>query len=270
MPTFGVIHYRVPGTLEQFLDFARQAGYGAVELSIADFGDIHAPDADRRAEAIARMVSDRGLVISAVSAGNDFNVLDDAEVTAQVRRMYTVCRLARLAGARVIRTEGGTPKAAVPPDRWVDAIAGCLRRCLDIIEHDGTVLAVDNHGLITNEAGIQTAIFEAVGSHHVGANVDFMNYRWFGHDVATVVDLVREVAPFAKHTHVKDGVGSRQEYQGRALGQGEIPLDECVALLQAAGYRGVWCAEYEGPEVEGGVGYRKCLDWMKAHIRDEA
>ena len=36
--------------------------------------------------------------------------------------------------------------------------------------------------------------------------------------------------------------------------------------LKDAGYDGVWCAEYEGPEVAGGVGYRKCLEWMQQHI----
>ena len=79
-------------------------------------------------------------------------------------------------------------------------------------------------------------------------------------------EFYQQFAPYVFHTHMKDGTGSRENYQGAALGDGEIHLDYVVELLKDAGYDGVWCAEYEGPEVAGGVGYRKCLEWMQQHI----
>ena len=40
---------------------------------------------------------------------------------------------------------------------------------------------------------------------------------------------------------------------------------QAVAEAKKAGYNGPWVAEYEGPEGDG-IGYRKCLAWMKANI----
>jgi sugar phosphate isomerase/epimerase len=64
---------------------------------------------------------------------------------------------------------------------------------------------------------------------------------------------------------MKDGTGWRETYRGAALGQGEINLKLAVQELKAAGYKGPWVAEYEGPEGDG-IGYAKCLEWMKGNI----
>jgi sugar phosphate isomerase/epimerase len=65
---------------------------------------------------------------------------------------------------------------------------------------------------------------------------------------------------------MKDGTGSRQDYKGAALGDGEINLSYAVSLLKKAGYDGAWTAEYEGPEAEGGTGYEKCYGWLAENI----
>jgi sugar phosphate isomerase/epimerase len=76
------------------------------------------------------------------------------------------------------------------------------------------------------------------------------------------VHIYRDVAPYVKHTHMKDGTGVRREYVGAALGEGEIPLVGVVESLVEAGYDGVWCAEWEG-KGDKGEGYAACLKWMK-------
>lgn len=267
MAKYGLIHYNVVGTFDEFLTWAKQTGFDCVELTWKDIcDDPFDPEGEKKAVALRERMAKLGLEISAVSSGNDFNVLEPGEVKAQVERMEKICRLAKAAGTNTIRTEGGRPKDECPPEKWVEAISGCLKGCLPFVEELDMYLAVDNHGLITNEDGIQMAVFKEVGSPRVGANVDFMNYRWFGHDVDTVLRLVQDVAPHALHTHCKDGFGSRQDYKGQALGDGEIPLAACVKALKDAGYKGAWCAEYEGQEKENNLGYKKCLDWMKKNI----
>jgi sugar phosphate isomerase/epimerase len=74
------------------------------------------------------------------------------------------------------------------------------------------------------------------------------------------------MAPYAKHTHIKDGFGSLAEYRGAALGEGEVDLHYALHCLKQAGYNGVYCAEYEGAEAAGGVGYAKCFRWLKEHL----
>lgn len=264
---YGVIHYNAPGaTVEEFLDFAADAGFDSVELQI---GDVWAEGDERpegRAEAVRAEVQKRGLVVSALAAGNDFVVLEPDVVAAQVARMKRVCELARVLGTDVIRTEGGSPKDSVPEARWVEAMAGCLKRCREFAEAMQMKLAVDNHGWVTNNGDLQVELFQQVGSKCVGANLDTMNYRWFGHDLATIDHYYEIIAPYTFHTHLKDGSGSREHYQGAALGEGEIHLAHAVTCLRKAGYGGVWCAEFEGPG-DTGDGYRRCLAWMKEHVR---
>jgi len=264
----GLIHYNFPQfSLDEFFAYAAGTGYGYVELQWRDVWDEADPDdaPERRAEDVRRRLEAHGLKVSALAAGNDFVLLDPDEIDRQVARMRRICRLAGLLGTRIIRTEGGSPKPEVPKARWVEAMAGCLKRCLEFVEPEGFYLAVDNHGLVTNDAELQLELFTKVGSRHVGANLDTMNYRWAGHDLQTVNRFYELIAPHTFHTHMKDGRDSRENYVGLALGEGQIDLHHAVRCLKKAGYDGVWCAEYEGREPSD-IGYRKCYEWLRKHV----
>jgi len=262
----GVIHYNFPQfNFEQFLDYCPQAGFAYVELQIGDVWGPGIEDPEANAERVRAQVAARGLQVSSLSASNDFIVLDPAEVAAQVERMKRVGRLARILGTDVVRTEGGQPKESVPEARWVDAMVGCLSRLAEFAETEGVRFAIDNHGYCTNDGDRQLAVLEAVGSPRVGVNLDTMNYRWFGHDIPTINHYYDILAEHTFHTHLKDGFGSRQDYVGAVLGEGEIDLAHAVPRLKEAGYDGVWCAEYEGREPTD-IGYKKCGDWMKANL----
>lgn len=262
----GVIHYNFPQfTLEQFLDYCPDAGFGYVELQIGDVWKQNDDEPEKEAERVLKMVQKRGLKVSALSAGNDFVVLDPETVDDQVERMKRIMDLAVVLECRVLRTEGGSPKDSVPQDRWVEAMAGCLKRLVDYAEKKDVVFAVDNHGYCTNDGDRQLALLEAVGSPRVGVNLDTMNYRWFGHDLPTVNRFYEILAPHTFHTHLKDGFGSRENYRGAVLGEGELDLQHAVRCLKNAGYDGVWCVEYEGPPPTD-VGYRRCGEWIRRNV----
>ena len=73
-----------------------------------------------------------------------------------------------------------------------------------------------------------------------------------------LVDLIDQrvgVDPVERHRRGKD-----------LLGDGEVDLHHAIAALKNAGYEGVFCAEYEGKETEGGVGYKKCFEWMQQNL----
>lgn len=265
----GVIHYNFPGySLTDFLRYARETGYGYVELATGDVWGRDVENPEKKAEEVRKEVESFGLKIGNLSAGNDFIVLEEEAIKAQVKRMGRICGLARILGTYLIRTEGGSPKDSVPKERWVEAMTGCLTRCVDAAEKNGVSFAVDNHGHVTNDGDLQVELFQRVGSKRVGANMDTMNYRWAGHDLKKIAHFYEIVAPYTLHTHMKDGTGSLREYRGAALGEGEIDLKYAVKCLKNAGYNGVYCAEYEGPEGAdtGFLGYKKCCEWLKANL----
>jgi len=268
MAKLGVIHYPFPKlTLSEFLSYAARTGFGYVELQIGDvWKDADASsNPEANAASVKREMDGLKLKASALAAGNDFILLEEEAVKRQVERMKRVVGLAQVLGASCIRTEGGSPKDAVPQARWAEAIAGCLERLVPTAEKTKVGLAVDNHGYVTNAEGVLAEVFRRVECPLIGANLDTMNWRWFGHDLETVKRCWDAVISRTLHTHLKDGVGARAEYKGMALGEGELDLAYAVKGLKKAGYKGVWCAEYEGAEGSE-VGYAKCLKWMKKNV----
>lgn len=267
MAKIGVIHYNWPGFLfEEFLKFAAETGYRYVELQI---NDVWTPDVDnpeRNAERVRKLVESYGLQVSALAAGNDFLQVDEDAIRYQVERMKRVCRLTRILHEEaVVRSEGGAPKESVPRANWLDALTECFRRCVDFVDEMQVALAIDNHGYITNDYTILLALLQRLNHPLIGTNLDTMNYRWYGHDLQVCKRIYELMAPYAKHTHFKDGFGSLVDYRGAALGDGEIDLSYALDCLKKAGYNGVYCAEYEGPQAAGGVGYAKCYRWLKEH-----
>ncbi len=266
MSKLGLIHYNYAGnSLEDFLKFTSETGFGYVELAVGTVWNADTDDPEKNAENVRELVESYGLEVSALGAGNDFVLLEEEAIQQQVDRMERIAGLAKRVGTSILRTEGGSMKDSVPQDRWVEAMSGCLTRCLEFAERDDIYLAVDNHGLVTNDGDLQVELFERVGSKHVGANMDTMNYRWAGHDLETVGRYYEIIAPFTLHTHLKDGTGSRGNYRGEALGEGEIDLVKAIACLRDAEYNGVWCCEYEGRENDG-TGQRKSFAWMQQNL----
>jgi sugar phosphate isomerase/epimerase len=262
---FGMIHYNSPGnTFEEFIRYAADTGFDTVEVMITDVWPRDTEfDPERARE--ARAVLDRhGIRASALTAANDFVQLASSAIEAEVARMQQVAELALILGTDVLRTEGGRPKDEVPEERWAEAIAGCLKACLPFCQDMGIRLAVDNHGLVTNDPRVLMKALQTVDSPYAGSNLDTMNLRWWGNAVADLPAIYRDLAPYVFHTHMKDGSGARSEYRGAALGDGEIPLEAAVDALVSAGYAGVWCAEWEG-KGDKGEGYAACLAWMKAN-----
>lgn len=261
----GIIHYNFPKhSLSEFLRAVKDIGYGYVEIACSDVWKPETESPEAEAEKLRKEMDAIGLKCSAFSAHNDFVLLDEKLVAEQVKRMERVCGLARILGTNVLRTEGGRPKPEVPEAKWVEAMAGCLTRCADFIEKNDYYLAVDNHGYVTNDGDRQVELFRKVGSKHVGANMDTMNYRWAGHSLETVYRFYELIAPFTFHTHLKDGRGCQKEYKGTELGSGELDLPKAINALKKAGYKGVWCVEYEKSDGDRVEGATKSLQYLKS------
>ena len=115
MPKFGLIHYNYASkSLDDFLKFTSETGFGYVELQISDVWHAETADAEKNAELVRQQVAAYGLQVSALAAGNDFVVLEEAAIRAQVKRMERIAGLAKRLGTSILRTEGGAPKETVP------------------------------------------------------------------------------------------------------------------------------------------------------------
>mgnify|MGYP001082863507 FL=1 len=267
MAKFGVVHYNFKGNFQEFMKFAAETGFEYMEIMAQDLWpkDMGFDEAKQHSHGIKVDMDKLGLKVSALAAQNDFLVADSKEMALQVERLQQVGELAKIVDTNILRVDGGWPKEGVAQEQWMDLMVEGFKRCRDFIEKEGFLLALDNHGIVTNDAAVQIALFEAVESENMGANLDTMNYRWAGHSLETVNGFYAEIAPYVLHVHMKDGRNSFRDYEGTVLGEGEIDLKWAVECLQKVNYQGVWCVEYEG-KTTSGEGFRKGLRWLREHL----
>ncbi|MFA5645536.1 MAG: sugar phosphate isomerase/epimerase family protein [Candidatus Ratteibacteria bacterium] len=259
----GVIHYNFPGfTLEKFFAFCHEQGVKYVELSSSDI-IVEGEDTAKNISKVSGFLETFGVEISQITARNDFLQPTEEEWNAQIVKIVEAAKVARAFGTELLRIDGGWEKPGVEKKDYDRLITDGLKSALKATEPYGVKFALDNHGVVTNDYLYQLDLFSRIASERLGANLDTMNYRWFGYPVEKLPEIFHAIAPYTLHTHLKDGFGSREGYRGAALGRGEIPLDIALDELAAVGYEGVLCAEYEGKELEDGVGYAQCVEWIK-------
>lgn len=269
MSKVSIVHYNQPGfDFEQFLAFSADAGAGFVELSIYDvWAKDSSAEPEENAAAVKKLVASHGLRVSALSADNDFVQLDPEAIAFQVSRMKRIAGLARILDHEaVVRTEGGQLKDEVPAEKHEDAMYECFSRCVDFVDELKVGLAIDNHGLVTNDGDLLISLLNRIDHPLIGSNLDTMNFRWFGNSIEECNRFYEALAPRVLHVHFKDGFDVREKYRGAALGEGEIDLQSALQSLRRAGYNGAYAAEYEGPELEEALGYRKCIQWLNANV----
>ena len=70
-------------------------------------------------------------------------------------------------------------------------------------------------------------------------------------------DTWAKIGKWARHTHLKDSVpgasGKPEDRKYVLLGTGQVPVKEQVKVMAAAGYKGLYCFEWEKkwhPEIE--------------------
>ena len=222
MSTIGVIHYNWPGyDLEGFARRASEIGYKSCELQIGDIWDEANDDGGRRAEAVRDMLAGYGIAVSAVAAGNDFIQAQRSNFDAQIARYRRVCEIIPHTGTDIIRSDGGWNRGGlVTEDLWDGLMLEAFQRCAEFLETLNVRIALDNHGVSTNDGDWQLSLIERVGSTRLGVNLDTMNYRWFGHDLAKIDHFYEIIAPHTFHTHMKDAFdiaahrGTAQRLQG--------------------------------------------------------
>ncbi|MBN1445675.1 MAG: sugar phosphate isomerase/epimerase [Candidatus Omnitrophica bacterium] len=261
MDKIGVINYNISNfSVEELFGWCGENGVQYVELQRKDvWPDIEKPE--NAVKETAALLQKYGISISQISSGSDFLQKTEEDINKQVRMVGNMCRMIKDLGFNQLRIDGGWPKGGVAEKDYRDLVIKGVSKATEIAEKEGVYLALDNHGTVTNNIAFQTDILKTVKSKHLGANLDTMNYRWYGYKVDELRDIYKEIAPYAFHTHIKDGTGSREEYKGTVLGEGEIPLTGAIKIIKDAGYDGVWCVEYEGKE--GADGYKKSVSWLK-------
>ena len=231
-------------TLEEALVKGREYGYRGVELRLVDgeLIDDSMPAAERRR--VGALLAESGLEVVAVDSSIRLTEGEPEVVAAEIARFV---ELASGWGSPLIRVFGGSGER----DNAVRALRLAVRKA----EQTGVRIGLETHDEFSSAATV-AAVLDEVDSPAAGAVWDIVHTNRVGE---TAADVVVRLADRILDVHVKDarratpGGSWADGFTYVLLGEGEVPVRECLEALQTAGYEHWVVAEWEKkwhPEIE--------------------
>jgi sugar phosphate isomerase/epimerase len=185
---------------------------------------------------------------------------DEAEVTRVCGQVDVAAEL----GARILRHDVCGSESVngrfVGFERMLPTIAANARRITEYAQARGIRTCSENHGRIAQDRDRMERLYYAVDHENYGLLIDMGNFACADEDSLLAVS---RLAPMAIHVHAKDFIkipfGTPVEndkktfltrganrLMGCALGDGDIPVAQCIAILKQVGYDGTVTIEFEG------------------------
>ena len=241
-------------------DLAAKMGYDAIEF-IDLLPEISGRPALDAAKEIAEHAAKRNLTIAAYTVGA--NLLAD-DPKAEIARLKGCVDVARALGAPVMRHDCCWGPRKGMRYTWQDAVAETAPRIREITEYaaeNGVITCTENHGTFIQDSNRVETLIRTVNHPNYGWLVDIGNFICADEDSLHALGIA---APYAVHAHIKDflwkkgtepnpGRGWFQSrggnyVRGTIVGNGVIPVAQCVQMLKNAGYDGTVSVEFEGLE----------------------
>ncbi len=196
-----------------------------------------------------------GIRISSFLASNNFNAPNrNAELDWVVRIMDTASKV----GAQAVRIDAIMENADnMPRQQREDIFHDCVTTILQKTDGLTVNLGIENHGIQGNDPKFLLGLLKRVKSPRLGITMDTGNFYWAGYPLDELYSILNELAPYTKHTHVKNidypanmqnirrEVGFGYEKYVCPIPDGNIDIPKVVGFLKKAGYHGDLCIEDE-------------------------
>lgn len=226
--------------LDQILLAAREGGYNGIEWRGYQ-AEMELPRASiftpaERADTRQRF-RDAGLECACLSSS-----IRLAEPTPERREreraaLWEYAELARFLDCHLVRVFGGNLPSGVERAAALPEMGAFLRELGEIAAHHGITVVLETHDAFSTGAQVAELMREA-DHPAVGALWDLHHPYREGEPPETTVQLL---APYLRHTHVKDSRGGRY----CLMGEGDVPLGSMLGLLREHGYDGWISLEWE-------------------------
>ena len=239
---------------------AKEMGFDAIE-----FTDIAGESLDEQ-KAMAKKIKEEadrvGIDINAYTIGANLYHESKEDSEKEVERLKGQLDVAKLLGAKVMRhdvcyTLGKTGNSR-SFELMLPTIADNARKVTEYAATLGIRTCTENHGFIAQDSDRVEKLFNTVDHDNYGLLVDIGNFLCVDEDP---IHAVSRVAPYAVHAHVKDFIRFDEAVEGRTImtrganyiagaviGEGVVPVRQCLKILKRVNYDGYVSVEYEGVE----------------------
>ena len=239
---------------------AHELGFDSMEfIDIAGAGDYDLQCENARK---IRAEADKyGMTITAYTIGGRLYNEDKEALRAEIERLKGQVDICAILGAPVMRHDvvyqlGNTIESR-SFDAMLPTIAASVREITEYAATKGIRTCSENHGYIAQDSDRIERLINAVAHENYGVLVDMGNFLCADENPAVAVS---RVAPFAFHVHAKDMIIRNKPINtiagfetrgsnyliGVAVGEGDVPVEQCLRVLKKAGYDGIASIEYEG------------------------
>jgi sugar phosphate isomerase/epimerase len=236
-------------TLFDFIDLAAGLPLDAVELTSYYWAET----TDAYAEKLKDYAAKKKLAISGVPVGNNFCVKDPAKYKAQIQMVKDWTLRAAKVGAKTVRIFAGNVDKG---DTFADAqkrVVDAMNECCEVAEKAGVMLALENHGGITDTPEHLLELVKPIKSSALGVNIDTGNF----HTPDPYADIAK-IAPYGVVAQVKTEV-----YPGKK--KEDADLGRVVKILKDANFHGYVALEYEAAE-DAKVAVPRFVKELRKHI----
>jgi len=228
-------------------------GYSAIELrGIA--GEMDLPKVPEftgtRLAETKRDLAALGILVSDLGASARMHEKDPAVRAAQFDEGRRFIDLAHAMGVKYVRVFGDAIPPGEPKDEVLKRVVGGFRTMADYAKPAGVTVLIESHGDFTRSADLEN-VLTSVASPQFALLWDA--HHTFVAGKEQPAETFATLGPWIRHTHLKDSKPEGADRRYVLLGAGEVPVKEQVRVLATAGYKGLYCFEWEKkwhPEIE--------------------
>lgn len=263
-------------TLEELPRVAHEIGFDAIEY--IDLPGTHEEKLALAAK-IKAAADEVGMPINAYTIGACLYQPTEEASEAEIKRLCDQLDVAVALGATVMRHDVvyklEKSGAARSFDGMLPVIVKNAQRVADEAAKRGITTCTENHGFISQDSDRVERLFNAVNRDNFGILVDIGNFICADENSVTAVS---RLAPYAVHVHAKDfffknhggacpegwfATRGRNYVCGCVLGEGVIPVKQCLDIVRATGYDSYFSLEYEG-KIDCLEGIKRGFNYLKA------
>ncbi len=232
-----------PGwSLDRVVAATHEYGYDGVELRLLDGEIINADLAASERKRIRETFAAASVPICCLDTS--VRVAADGDLAATIAELRAFVALAHELGAPFVRVFGGESPAEWTPEAAFDRAAAVLNGAAADAEAAGVAVVLETHDAFASAKSV-AEVMRRAPSAGVGALWDTHHPYRMGEQPDQVLDLLGERI---LHVHVKDARrndAARTGWDLLLLGEGEVPVRDSLAALQARGYDGWIAVEWE-------------------------
>jgi len=256
---------------------AKEMGFDGIEF--AEISPADGVDKAEHARQLKALSDELSLPITNYAIGADFI---NRDVDSEIERLKGEIDIAEILGVKTMRHDAsGGPEgerfSLTGFEKYLPVLAKGCRGVTEYAASKGIKTSVENHGFYCQQSDRVEALMKAVDNKNFGWLVDIGNFMCADENP---LDAVKVGAKYAVYVHVKDFYyADKNEPQpdgyfntragnhicGSVLGDGVVPVKDCIDVIKTNGYDGWVTLEYEGQESPL-TGVKKGLEFLKTLI----